>query len=394
TGYPIIDVSMNGKSVKLEQHRYLLSSNSKVVRDSWTIPVHYSISGNDDKFMLLDKDKTGFDIGSGRYIKLNRMQKCPYRVSYPDDIIEALGKRIRAGSMDYMDAWGIESDMFALARSSRIKAESYLDFIEGYCLNGKYPLDHSVSDHLNGLSVLLSSNKALSDRIKKLIIAYHSRLFKDLGWKEPANERNVSTLLRSKVIASLGMNGYRQVIGRAQEMFRHYVKTGEQLPKNIRGAVYMINAWNGSRGTYNKFIQLYKKETDPENKRRLLIAASNFRDPKIIKDALKFSLSKDVRPQDAFIPSAIVSGNEVGKGIIWDWLKPNWKELMKRYRGGTHMLKSFAGYLGTIDDPMTKSDIKRFFSKKANMRNDMQRTLKQALEAIDANIKLKEFNGN
>ena len=314
TGYPIIEVSSTGENeARLVQRRYMLSGGSS--NETWAIPVHYSIGG-DDGFMLLDRKTARLDTSGKRYIKLNRMQKCPYRVSYPKAILDALGMQIMRNRMDYVDAWGIENDMFALARSSRIKVHDYLNFAEKYCFKGKYPLDQGVSDHLNALSVLLSSNKAFSERIRKLNIAYHRRLYSILGWNESESDRNVSIILRSKALASLGLNGYTPVINHAEEMFEQYAKTGKPLPKNIRGVVYSVSAWNGSRSTYNKLVRLYKKETDPENKRRLLVAASNFRDPGIIREALDFSLSKDVRPQDAFVPSAVISGNKVGKGSV------------------------------------------------------------------------------
>ena len=390
TGYPIIEIKEDAKGFSLLQSRYLLLNNKRF-DDVWQIPVHYITKSSGDNFMLLDTRSAKLDIDSD-YLKLNHAQKGIYRVRYPDRMLNELGLSIRSGMMDSVDGWGVENDLYALARSSRIKALEYIDFVEKYCLEGDYPLSFSVSGHLNGLGILFCDNEALSEKIKELGIRYHKMLLDKIGWVESANERNITTLSRSMAISSLGINGNEDVVNRSRTMFNDYISSGKQIPKNIRSAVYNIVAWNGDESTYDTLVKLYKKVEIQEEKRRLLIALSNSSKAELVKKALDFSLSKDVRPQDIFVVSSVASSNKVGKKLIWEWTRKNWKEFMRRYSSGTHILHTFVDNLGLIDDEYTKGEIQSFFEQKGNMRKDAERALKQVLELIEANIRLRKLN--
>lgn len=392
-GYPIIEVYSGKNDFALKQRRYLLADNSRI-NDVWPIPVHYMAGSNEENFMFLDGKSARLKVDPESCIKLNYMQKGLYRVKYPDRTLNKLGNLIKSKKLSALDAWGIEKDLFSLAQTSRIKVTAYLSFVERYCLDGDYPLDSSVSDHLNGLCVLLSENKALLRKVKGLSMKYHRIILNRVGWKESKNERNVTTLLRSKAIASLGMNGDIFVLNRVRKMFKTFLATKKPLPKNLKGAIYSTNAWHGDESLYKKFIELYKKEESPEDKRRFLIALSNFGKPELARKALAFSLSKDVRLQDCFVTNSVVSANEIGKKVIWNWTRENWQTFLKRFSRGAHMLPNFVGALDVIDDEKTREEIMAFFSKRGNRRGDMERSLKQSLEMIDANIKLLKFNSN
>ncbi len=391
TGYPIVEVSKNGiGTLSLNQERYLLLKDRKI-NELWQIPIHYETQGGKKGHMLLDT-RSELLKANDDSIKLNHMQKGLYRVRYADEILKSLGNWISSGKMDNIDAWGVENDFYALARSSRMKVDKYLDFVEKYCMYGNYPLSFGVSSHLSGLAILLSDNNRILKRVKELNIRYHNIILEKVGWNESKIESNITTLARSMAIARLGIGGDKNVLKKSREIFDDYLTSGRLPPKNIRSAVYNINAWNGDENTYNKLVELYKKENVQDDKRKLLVALSNSSRPEIIERALAFCLSEDVRLQDGFVVCSVVSSNEVGKKLIWGWTRKNWKEFMRRYSSGTHMLQTFVNNLGLVDDEKTKKEIEVFFAKKENRRKDIERTLSQLMELIEANIHFKEYN--
>ncbi len=389
-GYPMIEVKPSNNGRTLEQRRYLML-RSKDDGATWPIPVHYMSAANSG-FMLLDKKSGGLPIEGKGWVKLNHMQKGIYRVRYPDTMLKELGAAIKSEKLDYVDAWGVESDLYALARSSREKVSAYLDFLESYCMDGDYPLNSSVSGHLASLKVLLSDNSTLSKRIADTSIKYHRAALKRLTWTESKDERNVATIFRSMAVSSLGMNGDTEAIERARQMFGKYAATGEKPPKNLKTAAYTITAWNGDKSTFEKIVELYRKEEEPEDRRRLLQALGSFREPSLIRRALDFSRSKDVRLQDGYVIPMVASGNEFGKKEIWPWLRENWQSLMDTYSSGTHMLSRFVDFVDLVDDKKRKAEIETFFADKKNMRKDMERALMQALELMDVNIRFVENN--
>ena len=137
---------------------------------------------------------------------------------------------------------------------------------------------------------------------------------------------------------------------------------------------------------------MYRKDQNPEIQRVLMRALCMFNDPNLVRKILDFSLSKDVRLQDAVFFHMLCSGNPAAQKVLWKWTQSNWKQLMKRCASGAHMLDHYVSSLGCVDDQRTRDEIARFYSIKSNRRGDIERSIKQTLELIDMNIAFKEFN--
>jgi len=392
-GYPIVDVEYSNGRLGMEQRRFLLikKKESKL----WPVPISYIKKTDKRKEvsrMLLDKRHSSTNERGLDYIKLNYMQKGFYRVRYSAPMLKKIGHLIKSGQLSPLDGWGVENDLFALARATRIKVTDYLDFVERYCMGSGYPLDSSVSGHLDALSIVLHDNKALSNRIKALILGYNNAILDRIGWEESKEERNVTTLLRVQSFRSLGIHGDRNAISKAKRLFDSYIKDGNEINKNLRSAVYVINARNGNLATYRKFLELYNKEKIPEGQIRILNALSSFDDPEIAKKVLDFSLTKHVRLQDAFSVPTIVASSPSGRRIIWKWTMKHWRQFMEMYDINTHRLNGYVSNLGLTDDKRTAMEISAFFSKAANMRGDIKLELPKLMERIGVNIRFKENN--
>jgi tricorn protease interacting factor F2/3 len=393
SGFPIIDVKYHGSKIEMDQKRFLLIPKDD--KRTWPIPVHYikkDGKGKEEGRMLLERKSTSADFSKLDYIKLNYMQKGFYRVRYPDKILERLGNLIKNDQLDALDGWGIENDLFALARASRIKVASYLTFVERYCMKSRYPLDSSVLSHLNVLALLLCDNISISKRIKLLILRYGREILERVGWNESKGERSRTTLLRGAAIASLGQHGDMKVIAKAKELFDNYWTNGTPINKNLRGAIYSVNAYNGNETTYNRFLELYRKEKSVEEKVRLLQMFPSFNDPEILKKALELTFSKEVRLHDAASMAAIAAVGPIGKKLIWEWTRQRWPKILELYKGNSRVLISYVNNLGILDDEKSKREIGQFLSKKANMREEIKLALPRTIERIGGNLRFRQYN--
>jgi hypothetical protein len=269
----------------------------------------------------------------------------------------------------------------------------YLEFVENYCMDSDYPLNLSVSGHLNGLAMFLYREKSY-ERIRKIILAFNTRLFKKLGWKRKEGEREVLTMLRSSVIASLGIHGDKGVRRIAERMLSDKMSKNKEIDPNIRSAIYRINAWHGDASLLRKFRAMYLKERMPEEKLRLLGIMGAFSKPSLLERSLAFSLSKDVRYQDSIYIPGSMAGNPIGKDLLWDWTRENWKLLVKRNPSGGHMLKGYVGNLETISSAESLERIMHFFSDKRNRRSDIDLAIEQAFEMIEINVRFVKRNSD
>lgn len=380
-GYPIVGVEKSKGGFMLSQERYFLLSEmyDKTV---WPIPINYSLSGR--KGQILMEGKTAqIRTSDNEWIKLNYGQSGLYRVAYEEDNLERLGELVSSKEIDAMDAWGLENDMFARARSGRIVADDYLEFAESYCLDSGYPLNINVLGHVGWIYDMLYGHDNAD--AKDLLVRYSSQIIDQLGWVRKENESSFDTTIRASAILEAGLADHQPTIDKATALFNDYVKKGKEIDPNIRGPVYYVNVWNHGRSAYEILRKRYEKEEVPEERSRLLHALAMPKDPGLIRDALAYSLTDKVRLQDAYAIPAIISSSPEGREIVWSWTKENWQRLKKMYASGTHMLGRYVSNTGGLSDMAYKEEIEKFFSRKENRRNDITQNLGKALEQIEAN---------
>ncbi len=387
TGYPSVLVEEGQKRFKLRQQRFTLLENAS--NEVWPIPLHY-IAASGSGTMLISQRTSSIKTDSD-WIKLNYGQAGLYRTEYSKDMLKKVGELISKRKLSDIDAWGIENDFFALARSGRRKLAEYLAFIDAYLKNVGYPANVSVLGHLNWLIAIATGTK-FEDSVKKMTIAYSIPLLSRLGWHTKKGEGNIDTILRGMTISSLGIAGHKPTIDKALSLFSMFMK-GKAIESNIRSAVYAIAARNGNADVYNFFLKRYKSENEPEEQRRSIQVLGAFSDAGLLGKALKLSLSNEVRLQDSFVIPAVVSSNPFGRSLIWKWSRQNWKTLMKRYASGTHMLARYVDNMGLMYGQEALSELSSFFSRKENRRDDIKRSIAQLLERVEVNTSFMKANG-
>lgn len=385
-GHPIVEVRSTPNYFLLNQKRFTLLEEPE---GEWPIPLHY-LSSNGTSTVLMESKRYVLKDNSD-WIKLNYGQKGLYRVRYSAPVLLRLGKFIGEKKMGAVDAWGIENDLFSFTRSGRMSLSEYLAFVKDYCMDASYPLDSSISGHLGWL-LAVSYGKDFFERVREVNVMYNKHLLERLGWERKEGERSTDTMLRGDVIARLGIAGDKETNERTMALFEKFVKRSEPVEVNLRSAVYRLAAWNGDSKTFEMFVKRYREETLPEEKRRFLGALGAFRNPKMISKALSFSNSTEVRLQDSLFIPAAVSNNWIGKSIVWPWTRRNWRVFMKRYNSGTHMLYRMVENLSLVSETKTRNEIEKFFGNRSNVRADIQRTIAQALERMEANIRFMDRN--
>lgn len=386
-GYPAVTIKkLNGK-LELTQKRFVLSEK-KVPEGNWMIPLNYIYSNSrlKNEKILMKKKRHVIDVQKSSWLKMNYNQNGLYRTIYTKDMVDSLGELIKGSELSYIDAWGIENDLYALARGCRVDIMDYLNFVNNYCFAAKYPLNSSVLHHLRAMyNMLFFYNNENAAFLRKLLKDYSDDIIKQVGWIRTNNESTIITMIRNTAIFSSGLSGNKTTLNRANKMFKLFVNNGVEIDPNIRGAVYGLAAWSGNNSVMKVLRERFVKEQLPEERMRLLGSMGMFSDKRLINSSLEFSLSKNVRFQDSYAIAANTASNPAGKTVIWKWTKQNWKELMSRYKTGTHMLPRYISSFRIFSDTKTLKEITRFFGKSANMRTDLKKELKQAIEVIGIN---------
>lgn len=377
-GYPIISATYKDNKLILEQERfsYIKNKDNKL----WTIPV--SILDN-NKIKYYEMSKKKLEININKDIIINHNQVGFYRIKYDEEFF----KEVINYKLNIIDKIGLENDVFALARGSHVPVKNFLKLALKLKKETDQEIWNDLSSSLGKISQLFSDKyeKEMDEYIKNL----YSEIYKKVGWEEKTKESHTEKLLRSNVIATLGFSNHKEVLDKAKKMFNEYLK-GKKINPNLRTLIYNLTAFTGDRKIYEKLKELYLKEKSSEEKIRFLGSLGIFKDKTILQDALKFSLSKEVKSQDAMYVLATVGSNEHADDLAWKFLRENWKVYYEKYGEGhvlPSLIKSVLSKFSSLD---RIKEIQDFFSK--HKLKGAQRSIQQSIEMIRINHNFVNYN--
>ncbi len=386
-GYPVIHVRKTAKGFELRQERFSISGNTPGV---WKIPLKYLCEKKEGK-VLMDKERLVLE-NTGSWIKLNYGQAGFYRVNYEEENLKALGEKVKQGTFEPLDIWGLENDLFALVRAGKRPIDDYVSFIENFCLECGYPADENIASHLSWLNSI-GHGMPFITKARELDMLFQKKIIARVGYTPSKNESTLDTKLRSLAAGELGRLKEKETVAWVRTTFEAYQK-GKPLDANMRGAVFYTTAYNApSKDLFTQFLAIYKGNGSPEEKVIALQALGMLCDTSLLSQALELSISKDVRLQDSLsIPGVVAGSNPLGRKMYRDWALKNWKHFLKIYSPSSHMLRACVSAFGMLADRESKEKIETFFTDSSNMRDDIRLAVKQALEKIEANVRFIEKN--
>ena len=187
----------------------------------------------------------------------------------------------------------------------------------------------------------------------------------------------------------MGLSNHEEILTEAKRRFNEHIK-GNKINPNLRSLVYNLVAYIGDKKTFDLLKRMYLKEKVQEEKIRLLASLCTFKQKDILKETLKFSLSKHVRNQDKYIALSMIGSNEYADDLAWQFLKNNWNKYYKIYGEGhtmPYIIKSCLLRFKSLD---RINEIKKFFKK--NPVSSAKRAIEQCVESIKINYNFVNYN--
>jgi puromycin-sensitive aminopeptidase len=390
-GYPVVSVSKKGEKLILSQERFFMSPLSEIKAKStqrWMIPVAVETNRGKQKPVLMSARTVSVPKPVNGWIKLNPTETALFRTAYSKELLADLKAPISNQILSPIDRLGVIRDLFALAESGKKPTTDFFEMLGAYTQETEYIVWGEILSGLGKINHLFS-DAVYNTQIKKYALEVVSSRIEFVGWKKKANENSEMTFLRSAVLYAAGQYGHVQTIEMAQKLFKQRIK--DIIDPDLRGVVYALVAENGTEKEWAELAEMYREASVNEEKNRISRALAQFTSEKLLKKTLAFSLGQDVRSQDSPTMIAHVLGNKKGTHIGWDFIQKNWKELLKRYSSGGHMLPRLIAPLAFFSDTQKAKEIKAFFKK--NPVPGAARTLLQVDEKILLNAAWKKRDG-
>ena len=378
-GFPIVSIESN----EIVQSRFY-SSPKELAKASdtpiWPIPMSTLLpSGETSKKLVNLGSEPAGDIALG--VKLNPGQAGFYRVKYDLQKIQTLTPMISGKTLPPADRFGIVSDVYAavgtgltdsataLAMTAALRDEN--DYVVWRALLGGY----MELFELQPYGELYTQSKQFGRWLMQNSISR-------LGWDVIENESYFDSLMRPMVLSQAARFDDLGTIAEAKKRFGLYKTDPNSINPDLKGAMLAAVARIGEAAEFSDILELYKHETNPQDKLRLLISLCKFQIPDLAARSLELSMNINlVRPQDCISMIASNLLNRHSAPQTWSFIKQHWVELVNRFGGGGHVLDHIPIYLGmAFSDYETAENIRLFFEQ--NPHPTITRPVSQAIEMI------------
>jgi puromycin-sensitive aminopeptidase len=288
-----------------------------------------------------------------------------------------------------VERMGLVGHTWAAVRAGRSELASFLDLVLAFgdeqepdvlaAIRG--PLSFCV-DRL-GAQAGPEATAALRARIAGAFLP----AFRALGFDAKASEDGDTRLRRAALLALVGdVAEVPDVLAEARERFHRYLADRRSIEPNLADLVVSLGVRKGRAEDFDALLLASEAAQTPQERRRMLMAVGDFRDPSLAARALALSLTDTVGTQDVAILLVRMLGNPAARAATWDFLQKKFAKLKKRLPPmlATRPIEALPA-LGT---QKARREVAAFF--KANPLPTAGRAVKQALERFDLDAELAE----
>jgi len=393
-GVPIIDVKLqcsgNSMAVTLEQQRYFYDRAKFVAPGDqlWQVPLCLKSSAggrSGQKCELLTEKKRTLTLpGCSTWVLANAGATGYYRVGYQPEAVHALAKDAET-ALTPAERIALQADIWASVRVGREPVGDYLAFAQGLAADRNRAVLEDVLGRLNFIGQYLVSD---SDResYRAWLRQYLKPALNDVGWEPKPGESDEQRTLRARLYNALGYDARDpEVLAQSRKIADKFLEDPNSVDRELAGGAFGLAALNGDQAFYDRLMNGLKNPKSPEEYYGYLFTLANFTDPKLLQRTLDFSLSPDVRSQDALSLLTSVMGNPAGEKLAWDFVQSHWDAVQKA--GGPFASAQVVGATSSFCDPQMRDQVTNFFT--AHRAEAAERTYKQSIERINNCVDLK-----
>ncbi|XP_051541059.1 endoplasmic reticulum aminopeptidase 1 isoform X2 [Myxocyprinus asiaticus] len=398
-GFPLITVEVKGREVTLKQERFLKGEKSlNSSKFLWQVPLTYITSHSRavQHFLLKSKKDVLYLSEEVDWIKFNVDLRGYYIVHYESGGWDALINQLQLDHTVFSsnDRASLIHDIFQLVSIEKVGLDKALD------LSVYLSEETEIMPVTQGFSELVPLYKLMEKRdmeqlenqLKGYLVKLFKRLIDSQNWTD---EGSVSErVLRNYLLLFACVRRYPPCVRTATQLFQKWRESDGKmwLPTDVSLVVYTEGA--RSDEGWDFLLEKYKKSVSPSEKR--LIKASLSYSP--LTHKLHWLLERSIEGQilkTQDLPSLVISVSKNPKGykLAWEFLKTNWGKLVKKFDLGSSAISRMA--VGITDQYSTREmlqEVQSFFSSLAQDQGSRLRSIQQALEKIQENIRWMDKN--
>uniref|UniRef100_A0A665V9W9 Aminopeptidase n=1 Tax=Echeneis naucrates TaxID=173247 RepID=A0A665V9W9_ECHNA len=385
-GFPLVTVEVRGREI------------SAFNRESGFIPLTYMTSASETvhRFLLKGKTDVLYLPEEVEWVKFNVNMSGYYMVHYEG---EGWNSIIRLLQNDHTvltsnDRASLIHNVFQLVSIGKVRLDTALE------LSLYLSRETEIMAVTQGFGELVPLYKLMEKRdmaaLENQMKGYIVDLFRGLiDQQEWADSGSVSErVLRSYLLLFACVRNYPPCVTKATQLFNEWKDSdgNMSLPVDITMAVFVVGARTPEGWDF--LFEKYSHSMQMSVKSRMKIAMT----VSPLKDKLKWMMEQSLhgevmKTQD--LPDVVVSisKNPIGYKLAWDFLRANWRTLIKKFDLGSNTVSYMVtGVTSQYSTREMLDEIRSFFGSLTEETGSKMRCIQQTYETIEDNIRWMETN--
>jgi puromycin-sensitive aminopeptidase len=392
-GYPLVHVARSGRTLRLEQRRFLSAPGASDEAAVWPVP-------------LVVRTRTGERVAEQRILLRGRAAEVQlsaeeepdllvanaaatgfYRVAYDAASLAALAANLPR--LETVERIALLSDEWALVRAGLREVGTFLELCAGF----RGEDDHAVLDELVARLAVVE-HRLVSDEDRPAVQRFVAELLAPVlaatGWDAAAGEPDPVRLRRAAAVRGLAVVAREpRAIAEARARLDRWL-AGERaaLEPNLHDAAVAVTARAGDARRFEAFRALFRGETDPAFRRRWLLALAAFEDPALAARGIDLAFGEEVPLQDTSSFAAALLGNRTAREPFWGRLRSEWERVHGRLRAAPMLLRRVVEAIGALVERRHLEEAQAFLA--AHPLDEARQATAQTLERMRQDVELRE----
>jgi puromycin-sensitive aminopeptidase len=299
----------------------------------WSVPVAVESRGEATATvdrLLLDGDALEIERPAGTsWVNANAGANGFYRVRYVEPLLTALLDHL--GELTPLERYTLVDDAWASLLAAATPAPSFLETVERFVDEADLSVWERIVGGLSQLERLVEDDAAqrLHTRVATLVGPARARLGADGG---PEGDDDRTRSLRGLLLqtaALLGDDGAARE--RSAELLDTYLANPRSVDPSLAAAALVVSATLGDEALHDRLVERFRASDNPQDRERLLLALSRFRQPACFRRTLDMALSGAVRTQDAPYLLREALANRDNGSTAFAFITERWSEIIERF---------------------------------------------------------------
>uniref|UniRef100_A0A8D0GFF3 Leucyl-cystinyl aminopeptidase n=1 Tax=Sphenodon punctatus TaxID=8508 RepID=A0A8D0GFF3_SPHPU len=405
-GFPLVTVKRKGKTVYLQQERFLRSAGAEnQTSDSsylWHIPLTYTINNCSlhlcPYVYLLDQKSATITLNVSddvKWVKFNVDMNGYYIVHYAEEDWQALIDLLQRDptALSAEDRASLINNIFTLAGIGKVPMASALhltNYLEKE--NDTAPITQALYQLGHIYSLLEKRGMGyLVVRVKNKVEQLLGNKIKQQIWTNSGNPSERE--LRSTLLTFACSHDMESCSTNAAQLFKTWKDSNgtNSLPTDLMKIIFTAGA--KTTDGWNFLFDIYSSSVSEAKKSKILEALASTDDVAKLIWLMQTSLEGDIiRAQELSHIIATVSQSLPGHLLAWDFVKENWETLVWKFHRGSYTIQHIVTMSTSLFS--TKAhllEVKTFFESKLE-ESSPHRSVTEAIETIQMNIQWMDRN--